>query len=251
LEQGTVVLLRDLHFDLDESERRFLTPALLNGRSKNISFRPTTGALAGVKCDAADSVAMMAMMRRYYNYACDLACALCPEYGGRIKPGFASFRPADLADRTTSWRKDDSRLHVDAFPSRPMRGKRILRVFTNVHPSKPRVWRVGEPFHDVAARFLPRVGPQWPGSAWLRARLGITKGERSAYDHLMLGIHDAMKRDTTYQREAPQSELAIPPGATWACFTDVVSHAAMSGQFCFEQTFHVPVEAMRDPEKSP
>ena len=67
----------------------------------------------------------------------------------------------------------------------------------------------------------------------------------------MLGIHDRMKADATYQLEVPQVELTIPPGTTWACYTDSVSHAAMSGQFAFEQTFYLPVSAMKDPERAP
>jgi len=67
----------------------------------------------------------------------------------------------------------------------------------------------------------------------------------------MLGIHDRMKADQGYQSQVAQTQLAIPPGATWACFTDLVSHAAMSGQFAFEQTFYLPVIAMKDPERSP
>jgi hypothetical protein len=60
-----------------------------------------------------------------------------------------------------------------------------------------------------------------------------------------------MKADTYYQTRSPQTELALPPGSTWACFTDLVPHAAMSGQFAFEQTFYLPVQAMRDPDRSP
>jgi hypothetical protein len=42
-------------------------------------------------------------------------------------------------------------MHVDNFPSTPTRGKRILRVFTNVNPSgRARVWRMGEPFEQMA-----------------------------------------------------------------------------------------------------
>jgi hypothetical protein len=67
----------------------------------------------------------------------------------------------------------------------------------------------------------------------------------------MLGIHDRMKADQSYQSQVSQTQLAIPPGATWACFTDSVSHAALSGQFAFEQTFYLPVSAMKDPERSP
>ncbi|MHA0111145.1 Kdo hydroxylase family protein [Klebsiella pneumoniae] len=34
-------------------------------------------------------------------------------------------------------------------------------------------------------------------------------------------------------------------------FTDQVSHAALAGQFCLEQTFLLPVTAQQFPEKSP
>jgi hypothetical protein len=99
-----------------------------------------------------------------------------------------SFRPNEVAGRNYSPRHDDRRLHVDAFPSRPMAGKRILRLFSNVSPDGVvRAWRVGERFEPFARRFLPRAGRPLPGSAWLLEQLGITKGRRSAYDHLMLG----------------------------------------------------------------
>ncbi len=67
----------------------------------------------------------------------------------------------------------------------------------------------------------------------------------------MLGIHDAMKADMEYQSKVPQTQLVFEPGATWVCFTDRVSHAAMSGQFALEQTFYVPVDAMNDPSSTP
>ena len=30
---------------------------------------------------------------------------------------FTFFRPAEVAGRLTTWRKDDTRLHIDAFPA--------------------------------------------------------------------------------------------------------------------------------------
>ena len=41
------------------------------------------------------------------------------------------------------------------------------------------------------------------------------------------------------------------PGSTWLVYTDQVSHAAMAGQYAFEQTFYLPVSGMADPSKSP
>lgn len=250
LETGKVVLAPFLHFELSESEKRFLTPIYLDRKSKNISYRPNTGAMHGSSAAGRDRDDLLAMLRRYYEESKALVGGILP-YGGRITPGFTSFRPAQVAGRETSWRKDDSRLHVDAFPSRPLGGLRILRVFTNVNPSATRDWRVGEPFEEIARRFLPQIPRQIPGSGWVLNRLRIVKGVRTPYDHLMLGIHDGMKADDRYQSESAQTPLAIPPGATWCCFTDLVSHAAMAGQFAFEQTFYLPVEAMQDPARSP
>ena len=115
----------------------------------------------------------------------------------------------------------------------------------------PRVWRVGEPFEDMARRFLPNIKPQRPGSAWLQNLLYITKTPRSAYDHLMLNLHDAMKADDNYQRTCPQSTFDFPALSTWVVFTDSVPHAVTAGQHQFEQTFYLEADGMAQPEKSP
>jgi hypothetical protein len=251
LEDGRIVYAPGLRFGLSESEQRFLSPEYLNGKSKNISFHPATGALGGTSCQGSDRRELTAMLRRFFSQATELMQALCPTYKDALKPGLASFRPAEIAGRSSSWRKDDTRLHVDAFPSRPNQGRRILRLFTNVNAATSRLWRAGEPFEQAAKNFLPRLRPPFPGSLWMLERLHITKGKRTLYDHFMLGIHDAMKADERYQAQVQQAEIAFPAGATWACFTDAVSHAAMSGQHAFEQTFYLPVNAMRDPSLAP
>jgi 3-deoxy-D-manno-oct-2-ulosonic acid (Kdo) hydroxylase len=251
LETGKLLYAPQLPFELSGAERRFLSTDCLDGKSKNVSFRPHSGVLKGTRCEGPERDELLGMLRRYYNRASDLLKALCPGYDSYLTPGFTSFRPAEIAGRTTSWRHDDTRLHVDAFPSRPMQGLRILRVFTNVNPQTPRVWRVGEKFEQAAASFLPGIKPPRPGTASLLYWLRIAKGRRTAYDHYMLGIHDRMKADESYQSQVSQTELAIPPGTTWICYTDSVSHAAMSGQFAFEQTFYLPVSAMKDQGRSP
>lgn len=251
LETGKLLYVPHLPFELSAQERRFLSEVYLDGKSKNISFRPGSSVLRGTRCQGPERDALLGMLERYYVQSAGLLKALVPEYGPHITPGFTSFRPAEIVGRATSWRHDDTRLHVDAFPSRPMQGQRIIRVFTNVNPRMPRHWRVGEPFERVAARFVPGIRPPLPGSSWLLYRLRIVKGRRTGYDHFMLGIHDRMKADQSYQSDVSQTAIAFPTGASWACFTDSVSHAAMSGQFAFEQTFYLPAGAMKDPESSP
>jgi hypothetical protein len=192
------------------------------------------------------------MIRRFALCARGLIASLFPAYAPTVVVARTSFRSVEAADRDTSWRKDDRLLHVDAFPSRPSRDTRILRVFNNVNPhGEPRVWRVGEPFEDLAARFLPGIRPPLPGTARMLAAFGVTKGVRSPYDHIMLQLHDRMKADTAYQRNAPSSEVAFPPGSTWVCLSDQVSHAVLRGRYMLEQTLHLPVTAMYAPSRAP
>lgn len=251
LEAGKILFASELSFPLSQAEARFCSTGYLSAKSKNISYNTESGALGGTDCQGAEREELAAMLRRFAELASALLRGLAPAYAAQCSPGLTSFRPAEISGRSTSWRKDDTRLHVDAFPSRPSYGKRILRLFANVNPAKGRVWRAGEPFEDAARTLLPRIGRPLPGQLAMMALLRVTKGRRSLYDHYMLGLHDAMKADTRYQQEAPQSRLEFRPGAVWACYTDAVSHAAMSGQHAFEQTFYLPVNAMASPALSP
>ena len=249
LEGGGVLRLPHVSFALTEAERRFLSPACSDGRAKNISLE--RGRLKGAAGSADDQVALAAMIARFAACAGDLVATLFPRYSPYVKQARTSYRPQPAAGRRVSWRKDDTRLHVDAFPSRPNRGERILRVFSNVNPVEDRVWRVGEPFEAMAATLLPRVAGPVPGASALLAALRVTKGRRSLYDHLMLGLHDRAKADLKYQSDCAQETVRFPPGTTWLCFSDQVMHAAVSGQFMLEQTIHLPVSALYDPARSP
>jgi hypothetical protein len=251
LEEGKILMAPSLRFDLSAAEKRFLSPDCLDEKSKNISYRPASRSLQGTRFQGEEREEMLGMVRRFYEKSRALMRALCPSYREKLTDGFTSYRPAEIANRASSWRKDDTRLHVDAFPSRPMRGLRIMRVFTNLNPDVARVWKVGENFEGVAGRFLQGIKPPLPGSAWLLQTLHIVKGRRSLYDHYMLGLHDGMKASSEYQAAVPQVTLPIAPGATWICYTDAVSHAALSGQFALEQTYYLPVEAMVEPQRSP
>ena len=186
------------------------------------------------------------MIVRYAEQSEAFALRLFPHYRGQLRRGNTSFRPLDVAGRARSWRQDDTRLHVDAFPSNPMQGTRLLRVFCNVNPNgEPRRWRVGESFEAHARRYLGAIGKPWPGSAWLLATLGITKRRRTGYDHLMLQLHDRAKADAEFQRASPQQRVDFAPGTTWVCFSDQVLHAAMGGQHMMEQTFYLDARRPR------
>ncbi len=249
IEGGGVVVLPRAGFALRDAELRFLSPTWSDGHAKNVSL--DGGRLKGARGSEQDLAELAAMVERFAAAAAGLVAALFPRYAPHEKRARTSFRPQPAVGRDVSWRKDDSRLHVDAFPSRPTGGARILRVFSNVNPSEARVWRVGESFEAMARRFLPRIKAPLPGSAALLAALRVTKTPRSEYDHLMLGLHDGTKADLAYQRDCAQQTVAFAPGTTWLCFSDQVLHAAMSGQYMLEQTIHLPPSALYAPERAP
>jgi hypothetical protein len=249
IEDGGVLVLPQVRFVLSERERRFLSPEWSDGRAKNISLDGTR--LKGARGSADDLAEMTAMVARFAQNAADLVVTLFPRYAPYVQRARTSFRPQPAVGRNVSWRKDDSRLHVDAFPSRPNHGERILRVFSNVNPVADRVWRVGESFEAVARTFLPRIRDPLPGSAAVLAALMVTKRPRSAYDHLMLGLHDRAKEDLAYQRDCAQEVVRFAPGTTWICFSDQVMHAAVSGQYMLEQTIHLPLAALYDASSAP
>jgi len=252
VEAGEVLRFPYLPFALIESELKFRDPRWADGKAKNISLRWPGGAMRGAAGSATELAALQAMITRYAEQSEAFALRLFPHYRGHLQRGNTSFRPIDVAGRKTSWRKDDTRLHVDAFPSNPMHGTRLLRVFCNVNPSgRPREWRVGESFEAHAQRYLPTIKRPLPGSAWLLERAGITKRRRTEYDHVMLQLHDRAKADAVFQQASPQARVDFAPGTTWVVFSDQVLHAAMGGQHMMEQTFYLDVAHQQRPEASP
>ncbi|CNH08228.1 Protein of uncharacterised function (DUF2843) [Yersinia aldovae] len=253
LEQGKVLFLPHLCFELNEQEKQLLDPTLVDVKRKNISFKPLEGVLTGIT-DESKVALTRQLLERYYQNCLSLVKQLLPEYTTVLRSPTNSLRlhPVTAWRDKTSWRKDDSRLHVDAFPSRPNYGERIIRIFTNINPyGEPRAWRVGEDFTQLARRYLPQLERYSPLSSWLQHKLGITKRRRSHYDHLMLQLHDKMKSDLDYQQNGLQQAIDFPSGSSWICFSDQTPHAAMGGQFMLEQTFLLPVDGMKNPQNSP
>ncbi|MDE2600267.1 MAG: Kdo hydroxylase family protein [Rhodocyclaceae bacterium] len=252
IEAGKILYFPHLPFPLDAAKAANLfTPAVLDPKSRNISLG-TDGKLKGAAGDAATQEALTAMVGDFRERAVKLVHGLFPKYAPGLRLAPTSYRPMQVATRVQSWRADDRRMHVDAFPSRPNRGERILRVFINVNPdAESRVWRVGEPFEDIARRFLPRAKPYSAWQAGLLNTLGVTKSLRSEYDHLMLQLHDGMKSDADYQQNGPQLVQPFPSGAVWVCYSDQTPHAVMSGQYMMEQTFHLPTSYLYRPESCP
>ena len=181
--------------------------AVSDGQAKNISLDHTTGKMQASSLSGEKARDLAAMIERFGSQAATLVQVLPYRNVERAR---TSFRPVEVKGRHYSKISDDRLLHIDAFPSRPMRGRRILRFFANVAPDTPRRWQVGQPFEDFARVFLPRVGPHMPGKSWLYEKLGVTRGRRSQYDELMLSLHDASKLDQEFPEEqsAPANRIS-------------------------------------------
>ena len=133
LEAGEVVRLPGLAFGLGAADpARFAAAG--DGRAKHVSFNPLTGALKGAAGDEATQAWLAGVLEAYAAWALDVVREALPAYAPRPAVGRSSLRLRP-ADQPIQGRKDDRRLHVDAFPSQPVQGRRILRVFRNVNPS--------------------------------------------------------------------------------------------------------------------
>jgi hypothetical protein len=251
MEEGQVIYLPELAFDLNAEESPLLTPKVLDGKHKNVSFDYRRQRLGGTSSNEFERT-LKRMMHRFAEFAQQLTLQLFPPYQKDLIFGRTSFRPAEIEGRVSSKRKDDTRIHVDSFAATPVHGLRILRIFCNINPhGKPRVWHLGEPFTTVLQRFAPHIPSYGLLTAkWLKLTR-TTKTLRSRYDHQMLHLHDKMKLDDHYQQTAPKKRVEFPSNSTWIAYTDQVSHAALSGQFLLEQTFYLPVSAMVNPMLSP
>jgi 3-deoxy-D-manno-oct-2-ulosonic acid (Kdo) hydroxylase len=261
LEEGQILYFQGIPFDFSEADRKFLLQQRQsdNRIHKNISYRPGQDLLKGNLSDRPeDTERLHSIMRHFSNEVIKLLTSVLAPYAPHWTLDFASFRPEEEKGRKLSLHKRNDLLHVDAFPSRPTRGARILRCFTNINPTQPRVWLTTDRFPKLAESLareagLERIARTRDGgmlTSFKRA-IGLKSANRSAYDRFMLRFHDYMKESNEFQNNCNKIQISIPPMTTWMCFTDSVPHAVLSGQYALEQTFVIPVQALVCPEKSP
>jgi len=260
LERGKVVCFSDAPFDFPEDDRRFLLSQKQTGSRfhKNISYRPGKDLLKGLSSGSEDRERMQSVLRNFSASLTGFVSKFLAPYAGKMKLDFASFRPLEEKGRDLPLHKRNDLLHVDAFPTRPTHGGRILRVFVNINPSASRVWNVGEPFHEFVPRIMKenKIAPPQRGGlaralAHWGSRAGLPVPDRSRYDEYMLYLHDWLKENSQFQQNSPKHELQFAPGSCWMVYTDGVPHAVMSGKYALEQTFIVPPEALVNPAASP
>ena len=262
LEAGNILFFPRTPFAFPAEERELLLGQKQTSTAfhKNIAYRPAEGRVTGLdKSEAAEAEKLRAILRGYSQRAAQFLSELLPPYAGKWRLDFASYRPLEEKGRPARVRARNDLPHVDSFPTRPTNGDRILRIFTNINPSKSRVWITSEIFEAIAPRFaemlgLPRARSANPAIKIMRnvlRGLWIPGANRSPYDNFMHRCHNAMKEDAAFQGACPKQRWEFPPDSTWIVFTDCVSHAVLEGQYALEQTFLVSRHALVSPERSP
>lgn len=260
IEAGGILYFPQPPFDFPDADREFLVSQKRADSSlhKNVSYRPSEDVVRGLDGSAEIQGRLRDVLRAYSQHVVGFIRDFLKPYDNGYTLDYASFRPMEEEGRDLPLHKRNDLLHVDAFPSRPTRGGRILRVFTNIHPAKLRVWNVGEPFPALASKLakeagLDRFAAEGGTSAIGRmlGKLGAPIPDRSAYDRFMLHFHDWMKENSRYQAEGEKTRIDFPPMATWLVYTDGIPHAVLSGQHALEQTFIISRAALVAPKVAP
>jgi hypothetical protein len=233
--------------------------------NKNISYDASSGHLQGHAGSRGDSLKLARVLKEYSESIRHLAAQMLSPYAQHLQADLTSFRPIEEEGRTLPMLSRNDLIHIDAFPGRPARDRRILRFFTNLHFSKPRVWLTSESFAQLADHMALDAGLEQyafdrietlqrvkqallTARSWRRRPTAV---DRSRYDLFMLRLHDYLKMNSGFQDSSPKTRLEFPAGSTWVAFTDAVPHAVIAGVSALEQTFFLPVTAMLDPRKSP
>lgn len=267
LERGNILYFSQIPFDFPQEEISFLLEQRQGkgkGR-KNIAYKPQTDKITNH--DASDPLAaaqLHQVLRSYSKRVTQFLSQLLAPYAEKWRHDYASFRPFQEKGRKLRVRARNDLLHVDAFPTRPVHGARILRFFTNINPTEARQWITSHSFGELVKEYGGEPGLEFPKpmAYSLKERLekkikeklkkaGMKVALRSPYDRFMLKMHHFLKENREFQQGAPKDHWEFSPRSCWVVFTDMVSHAALSGQYALEQTFLVPEEALLYPEQSP
>ncbi|MBO0697449.1 MAG: Kdo hydroxylase family protein [Zavarzinella sp.] len=268
LEAGDILFFPACPFPFPEPNRQALLAHRQSGLKyhKNVSYQPLTGVVRGMSAaEGAEVEELRRILSEYSDAVVGFVDTFLAPYAGRYKLDFASYRPVEEEGRPMSLHKRNDLLHVDAFPNRPTAGGRILRVFTNLNPTKTRDWIVTDGFDRLAEQYAQQAGlPKYarqarsPVSRMLRRlaaapfrAVGKLKGMPTAYDRFMQRFHNFLKENAAFQRDCPKEAIEFPPGSTWLVYTDYVPHAVLRGQFALEQTFIVHPEGLVKPELAP
>jgi hypothetical protein len=226
---------------------------------KDVCYDPARRKLSGARAGHPSEARRVAdVLSQFSGAAVAWLKAALPPYAGGLAPDRVTLRTEEEATRALRLTARNDLLHIDNFPTRPTLGRRILRLYVNIHPTEPQVWATSERFPDLLRRYAGRFGipvrtrAEWTAPAPSVVRL-FTGGRpaRSAYDAWMLRFHHFLKEEEGFQTQAARRLWTFAPGAMWLLFSDGLAHAQMRGRFSLEHSFFVPQVCLVRPEEAP
>jgi hypothetical protein len=272
LERGRIVAFPECPIELPpDEELNFLReemPRVL--KLKNISYHPESDRIVGIRGEKEVVARAHAILKAHSRRVQEFLRKTIPALEKDWMIGTSSFRPMQERGRELSAHASNELVHVDAGAYGATHGDRILRFFVNVNPSEDRVWITKGAFPELFKRFGERAGVVRNGedgyleeglfdrfrTATARAASAIVPSAKlidsSPYDRAMRRFHNFMK-DTPEFQSTPEGhrEFRMRPFWAWMVFTDMVSHAVVSGQHAFVDTFVVPLRNCRLQEMAP
>ncbi|HET9087632.1 MAG TPA: Kdo hydroxylase family protein [Acidobacteriaceae bacterium] len=267
LEEGNILFFPESPISIQPEDRSFLLTLqqTSSGLHKNMAYKPGVDRVSGADIKGAvpeSAERLHRILRAYSQHVTEFLAVFLRPYEARWHLDYGSFRPQEEQGRDLPLRRRNDLMHTDAFPTRPTRGARILRFFTNLNPARTRDWITGEPFKTLLPQFAPQqiALPRKQSTVAKLATdvacgIGLGKAipalKRSPYDEFMMRFHNFLKENENYQVSGKRESWYFPPGSSWMVYTDMVPHAVLAGQYALEQTYLVAPEAMIAPGHSP
>ena len=263
LEAGRILFLEHSPFALAEAEGEFLLTWRKGGSRKadHVSYHPADRPPDGAVGSKAASRRVHGIMRQFSSEVTRTAGWLLMPYAMDWVLEPASLRLKPQTARALPTRERNDLLHLDALSSRPTRGRRLLRCYTNISPVEPVVWATADSFETLARNYaaeagLGRIAAQGsrrthPLVRELKSLLGMKTVDLTAYDRFMLRFQQHLKEKKEWQENSKKIRLEFPPGSSWIFFADAVSHAELSAAGTLEQSFAIPLRMAFHPERAP
>lgn len=263
LEEGRILFLERSPFDLPAADQETLLTWRKGGsRTENhVSYHPLEGPLAGALGSKAAGRRVHGILRHYSSEVTRSVGWLLAPYAMDWTLDHASLRLNPGKGRALPPQERNDLLHLDTFSTRPTRGRRLLRCFTNISPVEPVVWATTDSFEGVAQKYaeeagLGRIAAQGsqrthPLVRELKMMFGVKAVDLTAYDRFMQRFHQYLKEKKEWQENSKKIRLEFPPGSSWICLPDAVPHAELSGAGTLEQGFTIPLRVVLRPERSP
>ncbi len=263
LERGRIVHFTECPIPLpSEADLEFLRREMPRHlKRKNASYHPEADRVIGIRGEPEVMERTKGLLKEHLGHVTEFLGRTIPSLARDWHVGTASFRPMQERGRNLSAHASNELVHVDAGAYGATHGDRIIRFFVNVNPREERVWISKGAFPELYARYGREAGivPEKPSSRHLEegaldhlrtaavntlARLvPVAKVlDSSPYDRAMRRFHNFMKDTPAFQESRKgHHEIAFKPFSAWMVFTDMVSHACISGQHAFIDTFIAPL----------